>query len=69
MRRGKPRLRSFGLESGYHDLDKITSGWQNSDLVISTARLPWVKPLRAFDGKNMAVNFITPDSDILARNR
>ncbi len=27
-----------GLESGYHDLDKLTSGWQNSDLIIIAAR-------------------------------
>ncbi|WP_435529253.1 DnaB-like helicase C-terminal domain-containing protein, partial [Muribaculum intestinale] len=27
-----------GLESGYHDLDNLTSGWQNSDLIIIAAR-------------------------------
>ncbi|MEG0011656.1 MAG: DnaB-like helicase N-terminal domain-containing protein, partial [Muribaculaceae bacterium] len=27
-----------GLETGYHDLDKLTSGWQNSDLIIIAAR-------------------------------
>ena len=27
-----------GLESGFHKLDKITSGWQNSDLIIIAAR-------------------------------
>ena len=27
-----------GLESGFHALDKMTSGWQNSDLVIIAAR-------------------------------
>jgi replicative DNA helicase len=27
-----------GLSSGYDDLDKITSGWQNSDLIIIAAR-------------------------------
>ena len=27
-----------GLPSGFHDLDKITSGWQNTDLVIIAAR-------------------------------
>ena len=27
-----------GLESGYHELDKLTSGWQNSDLIIIAAR-------------------------------
>ena len=23
-----------GLQTGFHDIDKITSGWQNSDLII-----------------------------------
>lgn len=27
-----------GLQTGYHDLDKMTSGWQNSDLIIIAAR-------------------------------
>ena len=27
-----------GLESGYHKLDRLTSGWQNSDLIIIAAR-------------------------------
>lgn len=27
-----------GLATGYHDLDKMTSGWQNSDLIIIAAR-------------------------------
>ena len=27
-----------GLETGYHELDKMTSGWQNSDLIIIAAR-------------------------------
>ena len=27
-----------GLESGYRDLDRVTSGWQNSDLIIIAAR-------------------------------
>ncbi|MFA6830957.1 MAG: replicative DNA helicase [Bacteroidaceae bacterium] len=27
-----------GLASGYHKLDKMTSGWQNSDLIIIAAR-------------------------------
>ena len=27
-----------GIESGFHTLDKVTSGWQNSDLVIIAAR-------------------------------
>ena len=27
-----------GLSSGFHQLDKMTSGWQNSDLIIIAAR-------------------------------
>ena len=27
-----------GLQTGFHDIDKITSGWQNSDLIIIAAR-------------------------------
>ena len=27
-----------GLETGFHNLDKLTSGWQNSDLIIIAAR-------------------------------
>ena len=27
-----------GLASGFHKLDKMTSGWQNSDLIIIAAR-------------------------------
>ena len=32
-----------GLESGFSKLDKMTSGWQNSDLIIIAAVPPWVK--------------------------
>lgn len=50
-----------GLESGYHDLDKITSGWQNSDLVIIAARPAMGKTAFVLSmAKNMAVNFNTP---------
>ena len=34
-----------GVPSGFHDLDKITAGWQASDLVIIAGRRPWVRPL------------------------
>ncbi len=27
-----------GLETQFHELDKLTSGWQNSDLIIIAAR-------------------------------
>lgn len=50
-----------GLESGYHDLDKLTSGWQNSDLIIIAARPAMGKTAFVLSmAKNMAVNFNTP---------
>ena len=35
-----------GLRSGFGELDKITSGWQNSDLIIIAARPGWTKFLQ-----------------------
>ena len=50
-----------GLESGYHDLDKVTSGWQNSDLVIIAARPAMGKTAFVLSmAKNMTVNYNTP---------
>jgi replicative DNA helicase len=50
-----------GLESGYHDLDKITSGWQNSDLIIIAARPAMGKTAFVLSmAKNMAINYNTP---------
>ncbi|MDR0844408.1 MAG: replicative DNA helicase [Tannerella sp.] len=50
-----------GLRSGFHDLDKITSGWQNSDLVIIAARPAMGKTAFVLSmAKNMAVNFDIP---------
>lgn len=50
-----------GLETGYHDLDKLTSGWQNSDLIIIAARPAMGKTALVLSmAKNMAVNFNTP---------
>ena len=50
-----------GLESGYHDLDKLTSGWQNSDLIIIAARPAMGKTAFVLSmAKNMAVNYDTP---------
>lgn len=49
-----------GLESGYHNLDKITSGWQNSDLIIIAARPAMGKTAFVLSmAKNMAVNYDT----------
>ena len=50
-----------GISSGFVDLDKITSGWQNSDLVIIAARPAMGKTAFVLSmAKNMAVNFKTP---------
>ena len=46
-----------GLESGFHQLDKMTSGWQNSDLIIIAARPAMGKTAFVLSmAKNMAVN-------------
>lgn len=50
-----------GLQTGFHDLDKITSGWQNSDLIIIAARPAMGKTALVLSmAKNMAVDFNTP---------
>lgn len=50
-----------GLESGFRELDKITSGWQNSDLIIIAARPAMGKTAFVLSmAKNMAVNFNIP---------
>jgi replicative DNA helicase len=50
-----------GLSSGFVELDKITSGWQNSDLVIIAARPAMGKTAFVLSmAKNMAVNFKIP---------
>ncbi|MCI9606565.1 MAG: replicative DNA helicase [Muribaculaceae bacterium] len=50
-----------GLETGYHELDKLTSGWQNSDLIIIAARPAMGKTAFVLSmAKNMAVNYNTP---------
>ena len=50
-----------GLETGFHDLDKMTSGWQPSDLIIIAARPAMGKTALVLSmAKNMAVNFNTP---------
>ena len=46
-----------GVASGFHDLDKITSGWQNSDLIIIAARPAMGKTALALSmAKNIAVD-------------
>ena len=50
-----------GLRTGYHDLDKMTSGWQNSDLIIIAARPAMGKTAFVLSmAKNMAVDFNIP---------
>ena len=50
-----------GLESGFHALDKMTSGWQDSDLVIIAARPAMGKTAFVLSmAKNMAVNARIP---------
>ena len=50
-----------GLSSGFTDLDKITSGWQKSDLIIIAARPAMGKTALVLSmAKNMAVSFKTP---------
>lgn len=50
-----------GLESGYHELDKLTSGWQPSDLIIIAARPAMGKTAFVLSmAKNMAINYNSP---------
>ncbi|MDH6303815.1 replicative DNA helicase [Parabacteroides sp. PF5-5] len=50
-----------GLRSGFHGLDKMTHGWQNSDLVIIAARPAMGKTAFVLSmAKNMAVQHNTP---------
>ena len=50
-----------GLQTGYHDLDRLTSGWQNSDLIIIAARPAMGKTAFVLSmAKNMAIDFSIP---------
>lgn len=50
-----------GLQTGFTPLDKITSGWQNSDLVIIAARPAMGKTAFVLSmAKNMAVSYNYP---------
>jgi replicative DNA helicase len=50
-----------GLQTGFTPLDKITSGWQNSDLVIIAARPAMGKTAFVLSmAKNMAVDYKYP---------
>lgn len=50
-----------GVKSGFHALDKITSGWQRSDLIIIAARPAMGKTAFILSmAKNMAVDYNVP---------
>ena len=50
-----------GLQTGYTGLDKMTSGWQNSDLIIIAARPAMGKTAFVLSmAKNMAIDFSIP---------
>jgi replicative DNA helicase len=50
-----------GVPSGFHSLDKITSGWQKSDLIIIAARPAMGKTAFVLSmAKNMAVDYNSP---------
>ena len=58
---GKRESGLSGLQTGFHNLDKLTSGWQNSDLIISAARPAMGKTAFVLSmAKNMAVDYNTP---------
>ena len=50
-----------GVPSGFHALDKVTSGWQKSDLIIIAARPAMGKTAFILSmAKNMAVDYNSP---------
>lgn len=50
-----------GLKTGYDDLDRMTSGWQNSDLIIIAARPAMGKTAFVLSmAKNMAIDYSIP---------
>jgi replicative DNA helicase len=50
-----------GLQTGFKSLDKMTSGWQKSDLIVIAARPAMGKTAFVLSmAKNMAVNFNIP---------
>lgn len=50
-----------GLPTGFKELDKLTSGWQNSDLIIIAARPAMGKTAFVLSmAKNMALDYDTP---------
>lgn len=50
-----------GLPTGFDDLDRMTSGWQNSDLIIIAGRPAMGKTALVLSmAKNMAIDFAIP---------
>jgi len=50
-----------GLPTGFTQLDKLTAGWQNSDLIIVAARPRWGRPRSlSLWAKNMALDYDIP---------
>lgn len=50
-----------GLQTGYTELDRMTSGWQNSDLIIIAARPAMGKTAFVLSmAKNMAIDYNIP---------
>ncbi len=50
-----------GLQTGYRELDRMTSGWQNSDLIIIAARPAMGKTAFVLSmAKNMAIDYNIP---------
>lgn len=50
-----------GLQTGYSELDRMTSGWQDSDLIIIAARPAMGKTAFVLSmAKNMAIDFSIP---------
>lgn len=58
---GKRESGISGLQTGFHDLDKLTSGWQPSDLIIIAARPAMGKTAFVLSmAKNMSLDYSIP---------
>ena len=58
-----------GIPSGFTNLDRITSGWQKSDLIICAARPGMGKTAFALTmTRNIAINHNNPIGFFLSRN-
>ncbi len=58
IKEAKTKEGSSGVPTGFYDLDRITSGWQRSDLIIIAARPAMGKTAFVLSmAKNMAVNY------------